>query len=251
MSTAPASIRALASLWVSKGGTNLGIVGDAAHGAKGTSYHLGRDRLAPGAYSASSSRDRAGLTNAASALDLGKLDGSLTGLRAFSKWLVSRCQRGVCPDIREVIYSPNGKTVDRWDGLDNRVRTGPGQGDNSHLTHTHISFFRDSERRSKTALFAPYFAPKIPDTSTQEAGVTIVTITLFPAPRRFSAAAPLRRFSATGEILPPIPAPYSATVDGTVLIEGNSSSPRGAGFLRLASGGSAGRYILAAAVTLE
>ena len=252
MTFSPSPLVALGRYWVAHGGVNLGIVGDAAHGAKGVSYHLGRDRLAPGAYSAQTARDKAGLSNAASALDLGKLGGSLPKLRAFSVWLVGQARESALgtSDIREVIWSPDGKVVLRWDrerGAESSPRAG--EADTSHVTHTHISFYRDSERRSKVGLFAPYFVP-LPDTSTKEVGVTVVTITLLPAPRKFTATAPLRRFTATSE-LAPIPAPYSATVDGHVSIEGNPSSPRGAGFLRLASGGSAGRYVLASQVTLE
>lgn len=46
-------------------------------------------------------------------------------------------------DIRELIYTPDGKTVRRVD------RTGrqPDSGDGTHLTHTHHSFFRDSYGR--------------------------------------------------------------------------------------------------------
>ena len=79
--------------------------------------------------------------------------------------------------------------------------------------------------------------------------VVTVTITAWP-PRSFTAAGPLRRFSATAEMTP-IPGPYTATVDGDVVIAGNTSAPTGSGFYRLAAGGSAGRYILAAQVTLE
>src|SRR5690606_6657845 len=54
-------------------------------------------------------------------------------------------------DIREVIYSLDGKNVKRWDRLKRRT-----SGDSSHTFHTHISYFRDSETRDKTALFARY-----------------------------------------------------------------------------------------------
>ena len=251
MTYAPASLTALGRYWTSHGGVNLGVVGDTAHQAKGISYHLGADKLASGAYSARTTRDTAGLSNAASAIDLGKLGGSLAKLRTFSRWLVNRCLVAKCPDIREVIYSPDGSTVWRWESLDNQLRTGPGQGDLSHLGHTHISFFRDSEKRDKVGLFRPYFEPAAEPVP--EAGVTVVTIEKFPAPRKFGTLltiTALRRFSATAE-LSPIPVPYSGAVDGTVTIEGNPSSPRGAGFLRLASGGSAGRYILSSQVRLE
>jgi hypothetical protein len=65
--------------------------------------------------------------------------------------------------VREVIF---------WSTVRNRVigwsDTAPGiwindYGDLSHKTHTHISFYRDSETRPKTQLFQPYFAPIIPE----------------------------------------------------------------------------------------
>lgn len=168
MTFAPQTIKDLAALWVGEGGVNLGIVGDAPHQATGTSYHLGKDQLAASAYSATLARDRAGLTNAASAIDLGKLDGSLANLQKFSVWLVAEVRAHpahppVYRDVREVIYSPDGQKVLRWDNELKRLNVGgdgTGQGDNSHRYHTHISFYRDSEVRDKRALFAPYFAPE-------------------------------------------------------------------------------------------
>lgn len=156
---APDTIKALAAYWVGQGGVNLGIVGDTAHQELGTSYHLGQDDLAPGAYSAILPRDVAGLSRAASALDIGRLNGSLSRLYRFSEWLVSRCQdrAPVTGDVREVIWwSVANQRVQRWN-YDNVVRWGEGQGDISHKTHTHISFFRDSEYRAKVDLFRPYF----------------------------------------------------------------------------------------------
>ena len=154
---APQTLRDLAAYWVGKKGVNLGIVGDTAHMQKGTSYHLGRDDLTPTAYSVQTIRDRTGLSLAASAIDLGKLEGSFTNLRDFSDWLARRCiagERGTA-DIREVIYSPDGKRVLGFkDGIGFLI---PEYGDLSHLTHTHISYYRDSEFRDKIAAFRPYF----------------------------------------------------------------------------------------------
>lgn len=161
MTYAPAKLQELAAYWKAQGGVNLGIVGDTDHAAKGVSYHLGKDQLAPGAYSAERPRDRLGLTNAASAIDLGKLNGSYGQLRAFSDWLARRCVKGVAGtfDVVEVIYSPDGKRVLGFkDGVEFLI---PNYGDASHLTHTHISFYRDSEYRGKTALFAPFFTKEV------------------------------------------------------------------------------------------
>lgn len=188
MSYAPKTLTALAAFWKAQGGVPLGIVGNTSHCA---GYHLGRDRIysdcacRPGGvggvcqpgqygndYSVKLARDRAGLSDAASAIDLGKLNGTLSGLRKFSEWLVKQCQAKApgTRDIREIIYwSTANDRVQRYSGEDGKIHWGPGNGDLSHRTHTHISFYRDSVARDKVSLFAPYFAPAIPDTSTDEA----------------------------------------------------------------------------------
>ena len=155
----PPRLIELGKFWVAQGGVNLGVVGDPKHAAKGVSYHLGKGQLLPTAGSIKLARDKAGLSNAASAIDLGKLDGSLANLRLFSKWLVARCMADpdVRHDIREIIYSPDGKKVQRYSGVDNQIHTGKGNGDLSHRGHTHISFFRDSESRDKVGLFRSFF----------------------------------------------------------------------------------------------
>lgn len=174
MSIAPRSLLDLQSFWIAQGGVSGGIVGSLTTHCKG--YHLGRDRVygacacrpknicQPGLgaddYSVQTARDRAGLSNAASAIDLGRLGGSLTNLYAFSSWLVERCRTNQpgTSDLREVIYSPDGKTVLRWDrerGHASAPR--PGEADNTHLWHTHVSYYRDSEARDKRPVFAPYF----------------------------------------------------------------------------------------------
>jgi hypothetical protein len=142
--------------------TEVGIVGDTAHAAGGDSYHLGKSQIRARAgrdrYSVDESpRDKAGLTDAASALDVGQFSHRAGGrthtLQTFSAWLVAQCKAGAADtrDIREVIYSPDGSTVRRWDRLGRRST-----GDSSHTFHTHISYFRDSESRDKTALFRRY-----------------------------------------------------------------------------------------------
>jgi hypothetical protein len=190
MTYAPKSISALARFWIDQGGRSLGIVGSQSHVV---GYHLGHDRIFDGSgpgigwddYSVQTKRDKAGLTDAASAIDLGRLDGSLRDLRLFSKWLVKRCQadRIASRDIREIIYSPDGTRVQRYSGIDGLIHTGPGNGDSSHTGHSHISFFRDSVARDKVALIAPYFAPTIPDTSTGGIDVDLSGFTVFTSPR--------------------------------------------------------------------
>lgn len=127
---------------------SLGIVGDTSHNSSG-GYHVGHDVLhllgvAPedpgGDYSyTESQRDRNGLTNAASAFDLG---GNFSRFREITLGIVNACKNNDprAREIREVIYTDNGTTVKRWDRLGIR-----NTGDSSHLNHTHISFFRDSD----------------------------------------------------------------------------------------------------------
>ena len=162
MTYAPDTLQRLSTYWQQNGGIALGIVGDINHS---TGYHLGKDRIygPNGArdddYSVKHPRDKAGLTNAAAAVDLGKLDGTYTGLQEFSRWLVSECQHDApgSTDIREIIYSPDGSRVERYSGIDGAIHSGGNNGDSSHRFHTHISYFRDSEKREKIALFSGYF----------------------------------------------------------------------------------------------
>ncbi|MEV4482369.1 hypothetical protein [Micromonospora coxensis] len=137
----------------------VGIVGDAAHSG---GYHCGSDRVVTNDYSVvESTRDSSGLTLDASALDVGLFEVSSAGrthdLRTFSTWCVAQCVANTpdSRDIREIIYSPDGRTVRRWDRLGKRT-----SGDDSHLWHTHFSFFRDSTkaRRDQTPLFRRYLS---------------------------------------------------------------------------------------------
>jgi hypothetical protein len=169
----PDSLRDLGAFWTAHGGVNLGVVGNEKHC---DGYHLGQDRIFSSCackpkgrciaglknndYSVRTVRDQSGLTNFASAIDLGRLNGTLPQLQAFSRWLVRRCQANVrgTRDVREIIYSPDGKRVygySREMGVASRPILD--YGDASHLTHTHISFYRDSETRDKRPLFEPFF----------------------------------------------------------------------------------------------
>lgn len=142
----------------------LGIVGDAAH-ARRASYHNGQDaitrygRTAANDYSIRTARDREPyLTSAASALDIGRF----ARLRSLSLSLVAQARGGLpgTRDIREIIYTPDGIRVLRWDrerGVASLPRAG--EADSSHLWHTHISWYRDSEARSKLAPFRHFFEP--------------------------------------------------------------------------------------------
>lgn len=157
---APARLLDLRSYLASASATPLtqfGIVGDTSH-VRG--YHLGRDRIytiPPGYgdddYSIRLPRDKAALTNAASAIDI-KFGTNYDLLRRMSAWLVDRCMANApdCATIREIVYSPDGVTVIRWDreGL-------PGSGSDSHLFHTHVSEYRDTLAQDLTIPFRVFF----------------------------------------------------------------------------------------------
>ncbi|MGC4856710.1 hypothetical protein ACLQ24_25905 [Micromonospora sp. DT4] len=137
----------------------VGIVGDPAHRG---GYHCGSDRVVPNDYSVvESPRDRAGLTLDASALDVGQFEvrsgGRMHTLVSFSLWFVDQCAANAADtrDIREIIYSPDGVTVKRWDRLGKRT-----SGDSSHRWHTHFSFFRDAIKagRDQRPLFRRYLS---------------------------------------------------------------------------------------------
>lgn len=135
----------------------VGIVGDPAHRG---GYHCGSDRVTTNDYSVvESSRDRAGLTDYAAGLDVGPFSVTVGGrthnLRTFSLWCVGQCAAKApdARDIREIIYSPDGESVRRFDALGRRAT-----GDDSHLYHTHFSFFRDAIKagRDQRPLFRRY-----------------------------------------------------------------------------------------------
>lgn len=276
MTYAPDSLKQLGAYWVAQGGVNLGIVGNMAHC---TGYHLGRDRIfgtcacrptdicVPGKreadYSVQHERDRAGLSNAASAIDLGKLGGSFAGLYNFSEWLVARCLRKAVgtSDIREVIYwSAKNKRVQRYSGVDGEVHWGDGNGDASHQWHTHISYFRDSEARDKTSAFIPYFTG-LPPTDTEEDMATYVDATVFPSgPRAWSVAkgVTLNGYDPRqpGKVVKTATFTTSsgAQADAEVYVSYSTPKPwpvpNGGPFLRVADGIFAGLLIVKSLVTL-
>ncbi|MCX5066242.1 hypothetical protein OOJ91_10160 [Micromonospora lupini] len=137
----------------------VGIVGDPAHRG---GYHCGSDRVVTDDYSVvESSRDRNGLTLDAAALDVGGFEvrsgGRTHTLPSFSIWCVGQCAANAADtrDIREIIYSPDGTAVKRWDRLGKRT-----SGDSSHRWHTHFSFFRDATKagRDQRPLFRRYLS---------------------------------------------------------------------------------------------
>lgn len=131
----------------------LGITPDPNHDG---GYHCGWDdrRIVNGVLKdyawQESSRDWNHKTNAARAFDVG----TFPLLRELSLWMVNECENNApdTQDIREIIYSPDGIEVLRWDRL--RRHTG---GDSSHTKHTHFDWFADAEYRDKISPFRRFF----------------------------------------------------------------------------------------------
>lgn len=180
-------VRAAIATWTGLPAVALGIVGDTAHAG---GYHCGADRIVSGDYSAvESSRDWMGLTMAASALDVGEFStdgpGGPITLRSLSVAIADGILSGDprLSDVREIIYSPHGSHVVRVDRLGIRS-----DGDDSHLTHTHLSFFRDSEgRRAESngflGLISDIFDGKVDDVTPEQAkqlGDAAYTLTHVP-----------------------------------------------------------------------
>lgn len=116
----------------------------------GGGYHAGNDLLAMIGklntdYSKrESERDRPG-SNYGSAIDIGRFRVTLPNGRVvtnhdMTRWMLAQIKAGA-PDtkwIREIIYSLDDKTVQRYDALNKRS-----SGDPSHTSHEHYSCFRD------------------------------------------------------------------------------------------------------------
>lgn len=149
MSYAPAPLSQLcAYLGTHDGISCLGIVGDSAHTY---GYHLGKDRLPSGDYSNQLQRDRNGLTNAASAIDIGG-----PGIVALCAWMVAQARAGKRPDTREIIGPGSNGRAYRW-AVENGWAAELRSDGDSHEWHIHESYFRDSENRDKIQYFRPYF----------------------------------------------------------------------------------------------
>lgn len=135
---------------------DLGIVGDEDHE---TGYHLGKDRTTSRDYSRQLARDIAGLTNAASASDIGKF----ARLMALTAFLLDKAKSGQAKDPatgKSLIRAINGPAADgrayRWDSQDGWKPEIKAKGD-SHETHVHIEWFRDTEFMPKVWLFRGFF----------------------------------------------------------------------------------------------
>jgi len=162
VSVAPQRLSELQTFLKAKTGlkaVSIGIVGNSKHKS---GYHLGRDRIFKHGGQGDEfiagdwSSDVCSSDLAASAMDIG----SFKGFRRMSKFIVGEARAGApdTRDIREIIYSPDGKKVLRWD-RERGVASKPkeGEADDSHLTHTHVSWYRDSQKNDKTGVFRRFF----------------------------------------------------------------------------------------------
>lgn len=129
-------------------GDAIGIKGNAAHVADGIGYHLGKDQLkmGRGPYSARLARDRRGLTNAASALDLGCTwgHGGRAAWLRFNRLLLAALRAGdpALAGIRAINCTLDGQSRHRFD-RENGFKDATSS--DSVTTHTHIEWYRDTE----------------------------------------------------------------------------------------------------------
>ena len=191
MSYVPASLAALNALWKGHGGTLLGVVGSMTTHCGG--YHLGKDRIfgacackpggicEPGAgandFSVQTARDKAGLTNAAMAIDLGPTTSDPLAHNNLAIWLIAQCRAGApdTADIRAINYE-----LLRWDRQRGQTSATYTHSVNEH-GHCHIEWYRDSEARDKTAAVARYFASLT--TGGASAGSTLEDQMSYPVPK--------------------------------------------------------------------
>lgn len=174
MTSAPADLLGLRAGMSSVTGltnpNNLGIVGDGAHQRTG-GYHEGRDVLTANGmfhppatshvgsgtedYSCRLQRDRTGLTNSASAFDLGNAwpkGGNAAWLR-YNNLLAARLRAGdpSLSAIRAINYSPDGNARYRID----RENFWKQESSSDTVTvHTHHEFYRDTEGNRQVTLNA-------------------------------------------------------------------------------------------------
>lgn len=168
MTYAPSTLQNLDSYLTSRDVPVLGIVGDRAHRG---GYHVGKDRIyGPNGYgsrdySVQTARDKAGLSNAAAAIDIGRHLGIIElGVHLRGK-----------PDIRELI-AERGDGTHIWRWVDGRTTGKPDSQELPH--HLHVSYFRDSEQRDKTAPYRAFY-----DSTGDDVSITYRTAPELPTGR--------------------------------------------------------------------
>lgn len=124
-------------------------------------YHLGRDQifgpngLGDRDYSVRRRRDRVGLTDARSALDINLSDKVEKDLIVFLRSAVLTGLPGA-EDVREFLGPlANGRAA-RF-AIENEWEPELYPVGDSHEWHVHVSWFRDSEMHDKVMLFEPFF----------------------------------------------------------------------------------------------
>jgi len=179
MTYTPPTIHAV-KLYIEQHGGTVSVARSCDPNRNYYGYHLGKDQIyshncldangnnrAKGDkdYSVQTARDKSGLTDARAATDIqffGAGGGLLKKqLQDFSVKLVARCvaKANGTSDIREIIYSPDGVKVWRYDQVSHTNSIGGG--DDTHLEHTHVSYYRDTEYKDKISLYKWYFEPVV------------------------------------------------------------------------------------------
>jgi len=132
----------------------LGIVGDTNHTS---GYHLGPDRIQGPDASVKLPRDVTGahqFPTAACAYDMGM---GWNASRLWLAWLVNECRTGTFPQVREIIGSLDGVHKQYFSGP-RGFATERFTGEN-HVTHTHISVYRDSAATDHSPLLRRFLEP--------------------------------------------------------------------------------------------
>jgi hypothetical protein len=171
MSFAPENLKAVRRYIVEKTGVpfeNISI--RSAKSNRG--YHAGKDQIygpygqGDNDYSVRQTRDKAGLTNASSAIDI-KLPyrGVDSPLRRLTAYLLTVAKAGgFGRSITEIIGPDATGAANYWSkatGWLPRPRLAPA----SHEWHIHLGFFRDTEFIDKVAIFKPFFEAPAPVTA--------------------------------------------------------------------------------------